>query len=96
MNFFAILRILPNLVLGFRIVIILFATLEDSPRNYISDGVVERHATSITKWLDLSQGINNVGQFTFSFMYIVLIKIPFSVPVYFGLVIPRRIAFLTG
>lgn len=48
---------LPDLVLGFRMPIILLATLEDSMVNYVTRG----HATSITKWLDPSRGINNVG-----------------------------------
>ena len=73
---------LPDLVLGFRMPIILLATLEDSMVNYVTRG----HATSITKWLDPSRGINNVGQFALSLssrpavVYIVLIKIPFSAP----------------
>lgn len=48
---------LPDLVLGFRMPIILLATLENSMLNYVTRG----HATSITKWLDPSRGINNVG-----------------------------------
>lgn len=49
---------LPDLVLGFRMPIILLATLEDSTDKLRN---LRGHATSITKWLDPSRGINNVG-----------------------------------